>query len=115
MNEYFFDIALKTAKKSNYKVPMGAVFVNQSKVVGQGCNIVFSIGKFNDGMHAEISALNKTTAKYRKNAIVFVGRTTKDGKLAIAKPCSKCEKILKKVGVKRIWYSTYDGWKRMEL
>ena len=115
MSKHFFHIALKEAEKSNYKVPMGAIFVNQNKIVGRGCNVVFSTGKSNDGIHAEISALNNTTARYRKNATVFVGRTTKDGSLATAKPCYKCEKILSKIGVKWVWYSTSDGWERMRL
>ena len=114
MNE-FFNAALEQSRKSNYKVPLGAIFVNQNKIVGRGFNAVFTTGKSDYGRHAEISALNNTTARYRKNAIVYVGRTTKDGNLAMAKPCHDCTKILKKYGVKRVWYSDFDGWKRIDF
>lgn len=111
----FFQAALSESKKSSYKVPMGAVVVHKNTIVGRGCNIAHSTGEPNDGMHAEIAAINNTTAKYRKDGVLFVGRVNKDDELAMAKPCQSCETILKKLGIKRIWYSSEDGWQRMDL
>lgn len=111
----FFQAALSEARKSSYKVPMGAVVVYKNKIVGRGCNIAHSTGEINDGIHAEIAAINDATAKYRKDSILVVGRTNKNDELAIAKPCQSCETILKKLGVKRVWFSTETGWQRMDL
>lgn len=111
----FFQAALNEATKSSYKVPMGAVVIQKNKIVGRGHNIAHSTGEINDGIHAEISAINNTTAKYRKGSVLVVGRVNKNSELAIAKPCQSCETILKKLGVKRVWYSTELGWQKMDL
>lgn len=111
----FFQAALREAKKSSYKVPMGAVIIRKNKIVGRGHNIVCSTGDVYDGIHAEISAINNVTAKYRKNGILVVGRVNKNNELAMAKPCKRCETVLKKLGIKRVWYSDHTGWQRMDL
>lgn len=112
----FFDEVIKQSKKSSYKVPMGAVVVHKNKIVGKGFNIAHSTGNPHvDGVHAEMSALNNTTAKFRKGSTVLVGRVNKNGEYAIAKPCERCETVMRKMGVKDVWYSTSDGWTKMTL
>ena len=112
----FFDEAIKQSKKSSYKIKVGSVVVRKNKIVGKGFNIVCSNG--NDrytGIHAEISAINHTTARLRQNATVIVARVSNTGKLGMSKPCESCETILRKLGIKRVWYSTADGWNKMSL
>lgn len=114
--DYFFNEALKQAEKSSYKVKLGAVVVYRNKIVGKGYNITLSTGQVPDGGdHAEISAIKNTTAKFRKNSTLIVGRRNKLGELALAKPCYMCEVILRKVGVKHVWYSIEGGWEKMTL
>lgn len=112
----FFNEAIKQSKKSSYKARMGAVVVHKNKVVGKGFNIAFSTGEpRNKGIHAEIAAINNTTAKFRNNSIVVVVRLNKSDELAISKPCDSCEKVMRKLGVKQVWYSTSEGWNKMSL
>jgi len=107
--------AVNQCAKSHYKQHMGAVVVYRGKIVGRGFNKVLSTGCPRlDGKHAELEALNNTTAKYRKGSTVYVCRLTQGGKIAMAKPCSSCHTIMKKMGIKYVWYSiTNNKWAKM--
>jgi len=111
----FFQAALNEAKKSSYKIPLGAIVIHKNKIVGRGHNVVCSTGTIHDGLHAEIAAINDTTARFRKDSVVIVGRVNKNNELAMAKPCARCETVLKKLGIKRVWYSCEGEWHRMDL
>jgi tRNA(Arg) A34 adenosine deaminase TadA len=54
-------------------------------------------------LHAELAALLKcgTTTPYK----LVVERFTKDGRPALAKPCSICEQAIKAWGVRRVEYT----------
>jgi len=111
--------ALRESYKSNYKYMLGAVIVKRGQIVGRGYNSVCYTGKnrpFNNGIHAEISAINDTRASDREDAVVYVARYRKCGSLGCAKPCDACEKVLRKLGIKTVWYSDYGNkWKRLSL
>ncbi|KKM60737.1 hypothetical protein LCGC14_1538840 [marine sediment metagenome] len=108
--------AMLQSTRSIYKQPMGAVVVCKGQIVGRGFNKVHSTGVPRlDGRHAEREALNNTTAKYRKNSTIYVCRLAKDGSLALAKPCHACYTVMKKMGVKYVWFSTSSDWIRMIL
>lgn len=67
--------------------------------------------------HAEIHALKK--AKVKKfnltNASVFVYRMTKDGTLAMARPCKMCLDAMADQQIKEIFYTCENGWEKMRL
>lgn len=113
----FKEEAKKQCYKSSYKYRLGAVVVHRNKIVGKGCNKVHSTGFPNgDGKHAEIEALNDCKAKFRKNCTVYVCRISKDGKTLLAKPCKKCTKIMKKMKVKYVYYSSVnEEWTKIKL
>lgn len=113
----YISAAIKMAAKSTYKHQMGAIVVYGGKIVGRGFNYTHSTGRpFGDGVHAEIKALNNTTARYRDGSTVYVCRGTDINKLKLAKPCEMCQGIMRAMGVKYVWYSSEDGsWDKMEL
>ena len=41
---------------------------------------------------------------------IYVYRETKSGKRAMARPCAACTKALKDLGIKKICYTTDDGF-----
>lgn len=43
--------------------------------------------------------------KLDKGAVVYLARTTADGTWALSKPCHKCEMILRKTQVHRVYYT----------
>jgi len=118
MKEYhFIDAAKRMAEKSSFKVQMGAVVAWRRRIVGHGFNYAHSSGQeHGDGEHAEIAALNATTARYRNGCSVYVCRISNDT-LKLAKPCDACETVMRKMGVKYVWYSTGrdNEWVKMEL
>lgn len=49
------------------------------------------------------------------NASIFVYREHKNHKLACARPCKSCMKLIRDVGIKRVFYTTEDGYAREDL
>lgn len=89
---------------------MGAVVVNNNKIVGRGFNYAHGSGKpYGDGSHAEISALNNTRAASRKGSTLYIVRLGKAGAIRLSRPCPGCIIVMAKLGVKYIWYSDNIG------
>lgn len=70
---------------------------------------------FNDDvgkLHAEIMALlqiRHLSLPWRRLE-VYIWRTTKDGRRALARPCKACERALKDAGIEKIYYTVRDGF-----
>jgi deoxycytidylate deaminase len=56
-------------------------------------------------VHAECDAIMR--ANHGDTLIVV--RVLKNGKLACAKPCEKCLTFAKSYGIKKVYYSNWDG------
>lgn len=118
-DDYFRKACIDEARKGDYKFLLGAILVKRGKIVGRGYNVVCYTGgnrPYCNGIHAEISAINDASPTDREGAVMYVGRWRKSSSLGCAKPCPPCEKVLRKLGVKTIWYSDYgDVWRKMIL
>lgn len=105
-----FRLAKNVSKLSQHpRHKLGAVIVVNGKPVSVGYNHYKSHPEARySGIHAEIHAI-KTTGKNKiKGSSIFVYRKTKDGKLAIAKPCEDCMKNLADFGIKWVFYTTNE-------
>lgn len=102
-------IAIQKAKKCKYHFMHGAAIVQRDKIVGTGYNKVHHTGIRNEGIHAERDAIQNTTARHREGSILYVCRLNRKGQLKMSRPCSKCMKLIKKVGIGTICYSTNQG------
>jgi len=80
----------------------GAVALRGGAIVGKGYN--------HDGVHAEHSCLSGIWPNKRKGLTIWVGRITKSGEWADSKPCSECEAMLKDSGIRKVVYSTSEGF-----
>jgi len=56
-------------------------------------------------LHAEVDAILKAKKTDLSRATLLVIRIKKDGSLGIAKPCSVCSSLIKKVKIKKVIYS----------
>lgn len=68
-------------------------------------------------LHAEISALLpliKEDVDFSKVKL-YVYRTRKDGSLGLARPCDGCMHLIRTLGIKDIFYTTYDGYTHEEI
>jgi len=55
---------------------------------------------------AMIHAETRLCSKLDVGAIVWVARASRNGDLAMAKPCHNCERMLRRRGVRKVVYST---------
>ena len=105
----------KTEKIARVKVNESTCNTSMAAIVVKG-GIPISFGFNKKGyrgssIHAEVDALNKLRWQKRgaKDSDIYVYRFLADGGYGIAKPCDKCIKTIRSSGVKRIFYSDYEG------
>lgn len=72
----------------------------------------FDVDKWPNTIHAEVHCLNKVKdldIDFSK-ATLYISRYFKDGKPALAAPCEACRKMIKRLGIKNIVYTTNTGY-----
>lgn len=93
----YFRMALKLTKKSTHsKHRMAAVIVKGGAIIAKAANS----GAW--GKHAESRALK--LAKSAKGATIYVARECNK----MSRPCEKCMRLIKTVGIKNIVYSDWN-------
>ena len=62
--------------------------------------------------HAELAALVPLIRDGidLSNAAIYVYRAHKNGTLAMSRPCPSCMQLIKDVGIKRVFYTTENGY-----
>lgn len=127
----FFEVAEAIAKTSNYnRIKIGAVIVLKHKIISVGCNNCKShplqkkydvYREFNDDnlrhcIHAEISSIINANYDYDlTNATMYIFRRDRNGKLALARPCKACLALIRKTGIKKIFYTINNGFAEEEI
>lgn len=121
----FFNAAKSLSYLSDHKYKIGCIIVNKHHVISSGHNSntkchplqakidsnhfnCFCSGK----VHAETSAiipLLKIKDDYSR-ATLYTYRENKDGSLAMSRPCPRCMKLIKQLGITRIKYTTDSGY-----
>lgn len=121
----FFRAAQSISMLSDHTCKTGCIIVDKHKIISSGHNSdtkchplqakldsqqfsCFSSGK----LHAETSAilpLLKTKMDLSR-ATVYTYREFKDGTLAMSRPCLRCIKLIKSIGIKKIKYTTNNGY-----
>ena len=132
MKTEFFKAAKKCAEQSNYRgasnAKIGAVAVFRRTIIAQGHNQDkthplqqrYNIYRYDvngnhyypSKMHAEIKLISKI--RYLdinfSEVEIYVYRETKDGRKAMARPCKACTQALRDLGIKKVCYTTNDGY-----
>lgn len=114
---YGLQLAKKAALKSKFKKkPVGAAYINGSKII-VGANSLktspLSASTRFKRIHAEMTVLKKLEVP--ASGSLFIYRETKDGNLAMAKPCKACMDLIIKFRIKWIIYSTQSGFIKERL
>lgn len=124
----FFNIAREVSLLSDFKkARIGAVVVDGNRIISTGCNSTKTspvqdkynkYRHFDDGaycipkVHAEIAALspllNNNSINWSKTEL-YIYREHKDGGISCAKPCEACSALIRDLGIKRIYYTDWDG------
>ena len=116
-----FRMASKEALKSTFgRHQVGAVIVKNGRILSTGYNerrYSKHIGK--ETVHAEeaaiIKLLERAAFKDLAGATMYVTRFTPAGNTGLAKPCDRCERLINTVGIRSVFYSTMDGFGKLEL
>jgi len=124
--EAYFHAAKAMSQLSDYSQHrLGCVVVNKHKIISSGYNShtrchrvqaeldAKKFGTYCPGrLHAEADALIpliKSGIDLSK-ATIYVYREHKDGTTAMARPCSSCQELIKKCGIKKVFYTTELGY-----
>lgn len=104
---------------------MGCVLVKKNKVISTGFNSTkthpiqkmynkerYECDTTPHTIHAEVSAISHVIHKNINwsNVEVYIYREHKNGNLAMARPCKACMKLIQNLGIKRIHYTTSEGY-----
>lgn len=127
----FFNIAKDLCYLSDHKNKLGCVIVDHHRIISSGHNSqskchrfqadldkkYFKVDNCKGPVHAEVSAL-MPLIKRKQNlngATIYIYRQTNNGDIALARPCPRCMSLIKSCGIKRIKYSTSEGYATEKL
>ena len=125
-NKAYFRAAKAVSELSDYPIhKLGCVIVKGHRIVSSGhnhkhkCNPLqakLDTEKYKvqcpGKLHAEIMALLPLIRDKvdLSNASIYIYREHKDGTLAMARPCSSCQKIIRQMKIKRCFYTIENGY-----
>jgi tRNA(Arg) A34 adenosine deaminase TadA len=106
--EKYFRLARKTALKGDSKEAkrsyrLGAVGIRSDGTIVASSNISHRTPE--PQAHAEARVVKKLDW----GGVVYVVRIQSNGKLAIARPCKKCQSAMRLRGVRRCYYSVSEN------
>ena len=109
-------LAIQQARKSPCGYKHGAVLIQNGRVLGAGYNVhgrppcKGEIAERPRGwIHAEASALVHVKRSQMHGATMLVVRVNPKGLLRDSKPCTKCLRLLRRRGIRKVVYSTSAG------
>lgn len=122
----YFRAAEAISKLSDHHYKIGCVVVANHRIISSGHNggtnthgfqkrlddRFFGDEKSKGCKHAEVDALLPFIGRGMdlSKATVYVFRRNCRGDLALARPCPRCMSVIKSLGIKKINYSTPDGF-----
>lgn len=121
----YFRAAESVANLSNHRCKMGCVVVNGHRIISSGHNSATKTHAFQTKvdshyfgcdcagyLHAETDALIPliNSGVDLSRAVIYVYRNMRDGSKGMARPCPRCMGVIKSLGIKKINYSTPDGF-----
>ena len=121
----YFNAAKAMSHMSDHRCLVGCVLVMGHKIIGSGYNsntkchrVQAEIDQKRHGVvcagkvHAEVDTLIPFLKRRvdLSNATLYIYRSKRDGTYGLARPCSGCMEIIKQCGIKKIAYSTDDGF-----
>lgn len=108
----------------NGRVKHFSFLLQKKKIVGFGYNQSFTshpiakkYGYRFEGIHSELHCLLSFCRPLREvgDYVMVNVRFMADGSLGIAKPCNRCQKLLRDLGLLEVVYSTENGYLSLKL
>lgn len=93
---------IKLASRSDHsRFYHATIIVKGSNIIGYGYNHGY--------IHSECDALLDIWPNKRVGATAINLRITKTGRFGNSKPCDNCRSVLKKSGIKKVYYTNSSG------
>lgn len=118
MKKHFCEIAIAMAEESEHHFQVGSVIVKGRHIISLAHNskkkthplIMKATGNKSlvDKLHSEQAAILKARTDL-VGAKIYVARKKALG-LGTSRPCRHCFKMIKAAGIKKIYYTTDNGW-----
>lgn len=113
-----FRAALAAAMQSeDYQYKLGAAIFAKKRLISVGANNAKThpLSRFYGRpvtVHAEMQAIirAKNVVESLEGMVLVVARIKRNGEIGMARPCSGCEAIIRRNGIKEVWYTTENGW-----
>jgi deoxycytidylate deaminase len=108
----FLEKAKQQATKSSMGHRHGCVVVLDDTIIAAGYNHLFMQNCHHYSMHSEVDAIMKVKKRMRPMLpqcelyVVRIAPNSMDQCLKYSKPCDDCTAYIKKVGIKKVYYST---------
>ena len=120
MNKHIVELAKNRAEESTFRFRLGAVIFNKKTILGMGYNKPYKTHPKSNTpyktIHAEFdAAVGLWSSEPLEGASIYVHRLGRDGKVRLARPCKHCIAMLKGYGLKRMFYSTEEGYNEEAL
>ena len=121
LNFGYFQLARNESLKVNFRSRIGAVLVRSGKPISVGRNHPTKthplVRKYHlhKTIHAEFSCVIGINRELVSGSTMYIYRETKDGTLALSKPCKTCMKFLKDIGIRKIYYTTKKGYLKEKI
>ncbi len=100
-------------RRRNTTFRLGAVLFHKNNVINTGRNFANKTHPKSNSpfknIHAEFDAIISVPRFLLEGASLMVVRIGMTNDLLMARPCSDCYSLIKKVGIKRLYYSTNQG------
>jgi tRNA(Arg) A34 adenosine deaminase TadA len=115
-------VAAVTPKVANYR--LAAAIVDKGQIVSLGQSSYktspfqkkYAADEHKIFLHAEIAAIKKALRFYSvdmlRGTTLIVCRVKKNG-LGNSKPCIGCQRAIAEFGIKKVIYTTEDGWETL--
>lgn len=113
-NQSYLSVARYFATKSKEKNSHGAVVVKSGRVLGTGFNkyrnnphyVSPEHIKTDCSFHAEEVAIRDAGEDNVRGATIYVARVNRQGKDRDSKPCPRCSRLIERVGIKRVIFTS---------
>jgi len=103
--------AIIVAKKSDMEHRHACLIVKKREIIAEGFNKKSDMFEQIYSIHAEMDAISKLASRskgYTNDCDMYVYRIGTDlcsNPTKLSKPCKRCEDAIRKVGIKRVYYS----------
>jgi len=98
----FIAMALKLALGCHRQHRLGAIVVKGGRILGKGFNV------FETRRCAEERALDDNWRSELEGATLYVARATRVRACGIARPCAKCQNLIRSLGIGKVFFTTDD-------